>query len=62
MPEDTRQNVKGMIMNPIDTYKMMLATMTYEELIEYTSILLRSLDKLSIEVLNDNIGNPETSE
>lgn len=49
-------------MNPIDTYKMMLATMTHEELIEYTAILLRSLDKLSIEVLNDNIGNPETSE
>ena len=28
---------------------MMLATMTHEELIEYTALLLRSLDKLGIE-------------
>lgn len=59
MPEDTRQNVKGMIMNPIDTYKMVLSTMTHEELIEYTAILLRSLDGLGIEVLNDDIGDTE---
>ena len=37
------------MMTPIETYKMALATMTHEELIEYTALLLRSLDKLSIE-------------
>ena len=36
------------MMTPIETYKMALATMTHEELIEYTALLLRSLDKLSI--------------
>ena len=46
-------------MTPIETYKMALATMTHGELIEYTAILLRSLDKLDIEVLNDNIGDTE---
>ena len=35
-------------MTPIETYKMMLGTMSREELIEYTALLLRSLDKLSI--------------
>lgn len=50
------------MMTPIDTYKMALATMTHEELIEYTAILLRSLDGLGIEVLNDDSGNPETGE
>ena len=47
------------MMTPIETYKMVLATMTHEELVEYTAILLRSLDKLGIEVLNDNIGDAE---
>lgn len=47
------------MMTPIETYKMALATMTHEELVEYTAILLRSLDKLDIEVLNDNIGDTE---
>lgn len=47
------------MMTPIETYKMALATMSHEELIEYTAVLLRSLDKLSIEVLNDNIGDTE---
>lgn len=50
------------MMTPIDTYRMALATMTHEELIEYTAILLRSLDKLGIEVLNDDIGDTETGE
>ena len=36
------------MMTPIDTYKMALETMSREELIEYTALLLRSLDKLSI--------------
>ena len=36
-------------MTPIETYKMALGTMSREELIEYTAILLRSLDKLGIE-------------
>ena len=61
-PADIRQNVNGTMMTPIDTYMMALATMTYEELIEYTAILLRSLDKLGIEVLNDDIGDTETGE
>ena len=47
------------MMTPIETYKMALETMSREELIEYTAILLRSLDKLDIEVLNDNIGDTE---
>lgn len=47
------------MMTPIDTYRMALSTMTHEELIEYTAILLRSLDKLGIEVLNDDIGDTE---
>ena len=50
------------MMTPIDTYRMALATMTHEELIEYTAILLLSLDKLGIEVLNDNIGDTEAGE
>lgn len=37
------------MMTPIETYKMMLGTMNHEELIEYTALLLRSLDKLGIE-------------
>ena len=37
------------MMTPIETYKMALETMTHEELIEYTALLLRSLDKLGIE-------------
>ena len=49
-------------MTPIETYKMALETMSSEELIEYTAILLRSLDKLGIEVLNDDIGDTETGE
>ena len=61
-PADIRQNANGMMMTPIDTYKKALATMTHEELIEYTAILLRSLDKLGIEVLNDDIGDTETGE
>ena len=48
------------MMTPIETYKMMLGTMSHEELIEYTALLLRSLDKLGIEVLNDISGNSET--
>lgn len=36
-------------MTPIETYKMMLETMSREELIEYTALLFRSLDKLGIE-------------
>lgn len=48
------------MMTPIETYKMALVTMSHEELIEYTAILLRSLDKLSIEVLNDISGNSKT--
>lgn len=47
------------MMTPIETYKMVLETMSREELIEYTAVLLRSLDKLSIEVLNDDIGDTE---
>ena len=47
------------MMTPIETYKMALATMTHDELVEYTAILLRSLDKLDIEVLNDDIGDTE---
>ena len=65
IPAGIRQNVKGTMpkmMTPIETYKMALATMTHEELIEYTAILLRSLDKLGIEVGNDDSGNPETGE
>ena len=59
-PAYIRQSVKGTkMMTPIETYKMALATMTHEELVEYTAILLRSLDKLGIEVLNDNIGDTE---
>lgn len=50
----------GTMMTPIETYKMALETMSREELIEYTAILLRSLDKLSIEVLNDISGNSKT--
>lgn len=37
----------------------MLETMSREELIEYTALLLRSLDKLGIEVLNDSCGDTE---
>ena len=60
-PAYIRQSVKGTkMMTPIETYKMALATMTHEELVEYTAILLRSLDKLSIEVLNDISGNSKT--
>ena len=47
------------MMTPIETYKMALETMSREELVEYTAILLRSLDKLDIEVLNDDIGDTE---
>jgi len=36
------------MMTPIETYKMALETMSREELIEYTALLLRSLDKLGI--------------
>ena len=66
MAHDHRQGIflffGDAMMNPVDTYKMMLATMTHEELVEYTAILLRSLDKLGIEVLNDDIGDTETGE
>ena len=58
----TRKRTKRTMMTPIETYKMALSTMTHEELIEYTAILLRSLDKLGIEVLNDDIGDTETGE
>ena len=47
------------MMTPVETYKMVLETMTHDELVEYTAILLRSLDKLGIEVLNDNIRDTE---
>ena len=58
----TRKRTKRTMMTPIETYKMALETMSSEELIEYTAILLRSLDKLGIEVLNDDIGDTETGE